>query len=1376
VDFRLHENQDAAAGEGAPQLVAGRYRIERQLGRGGMASVYEVVDVANERRLALKRLHPVTDPRKRKRSIQLFEREFHTLAQLAHPRVVEVFDYGVDDGGPYYTMELLDGGDLNQQAPVPWQHACSLARDICSALSLLHSRRMVYRDLSPRNVRCTSDGLAKLIDFGALLAMGPCRQVVGTPAYCSPEVLNLQLLDQRTDLYSLGATLYYTLVGRHAYPARDFATLREQWRARPLLPSEIVPGIPAALDGLVLDLMHLDPSGRPANAAEVMERLAAIEGRTLDENLLVPQSYLSTPTLVGRETSLSRARARIMRAVRGRGGALLIEGASGVGRSRLLEAALLEAKLSGALVVQADAVDGHSDYGAVRALADQLLEAAPDAALAAAQPAFGVLGHAVPALLARVEGAALHAFDGPEQVRAHVQQALREWLLAISRERALVVAIDDVHAIDEPSAAFVALLAHEVRHSSLLVAVTAEAGAQANSPSALKLLAAAASKITLDDLQLEATEQLLSSVFGDVPHVQMLAHRLHAIANGNPRDVMQLAQHLVDCGVVSYKAGAWSLPANVDQGDLPTNMAQALRARVDALSADAREFGRAMALCPERGVSLDEALSLSEHGQSARAIAALDELIQAQVVSLAGELYVIARRTWVPALCADTSDGDARRLHLKLAELFERRGDEGFRVAQHLLRAGEHERGLDALVAHAEQSQKLTDENADAFFKLLQSMPSDWFQCYQEAIALCESLGRPKRYAFTLRSRLAGIAAFMGTVDVTQQLALLDHLARESGLCDFDALDPAMEPMPRLVKALETAQARYAASSDFERVLDPVSAIRALGRAMIQSVAVAATSLDLELLRALPSLAPLLPLSPALGVVSMLAQGTGLRMAGHIEEARQIYVNLLDRAGQPDRAGLDETHQRYMTLGVMNGFGLLDASLGLDSSLAIAKTIEADPMYQVNALLIRMLYHLWQGNTREADKLRQRVDLIRIQSSPKQWFEGTHLLGQIVAGAAADDLTRTKQTLEEIDVLAQRYRAWVPVRHYALGEYQRIRGDHANALAAFDAALALMQPAGHQLWPNIAGARSRALFELGRHEQAREFAQASLHTAQSEGLGYVCNFIRMPLALACAKLGDAAAALAHAQAVIDGVTAIGGKGLLSVLAYETRACVAVYLGDQLAFNRHAALCAEQLRAASSQLLTAKYEKLRMVARRTETRLDSLMLETIEQTEQFTGSELTSLLDGCSGTHERAQQALTILLRHSGASDGFLYTLGERGPELVAQVGSHEIPSRMASMVRDFLDVELRDEDVQTAAVSPAEISGSLGPEWTASQGERFRFVLLAHPSPAGHAITGVAVALVQSGRAFAYPGPTAIQLSRILQDNGDAVPAIVAPR
>jgi serine/threonine-protein kinase len=178
-----------AAGEAVPERIGGRYRVLEELGRGGMARVYLVED-GSGRRLALKQLQRTGTETHDQVASELFEREFRTLAQLSHPRVIEVYDYGIGEVRPYYTMELLDGSDLRALSPLPWRRACELVFDVCSSLALLHSRRLVHRDVSPRNVRCTPDGYAKLIDFGAMVQMGPCAQVVGTPAFVAPEVVH----------------------------------------------------------------------------------------------------------------------------------------------------------------------------------------------------------------------------------------------------------------------------------------------------------------------------------------------------------------------------------------------------------------------------------------------------------------------------------------------------------------------------------------------------------------------------------------------------------------------------------------------------------------------------------------------------------------------------------------------------------------------------------------------------------------------------------------------------------------------------------------------------------------------------------------------------------------------------------------------------------------------------------------------------------------------------------------------------------------------------------------------------------------------------------------------------------------------------------
>src|ERR1700755_1325703 len=192
--------------------VAGRYQLAELLGRGGMAEVYRATDLNSGREVALKRLLP--DQATRHAAVAaLFEREFHILAELRHPHVIAVYDYGrADDDTPYYTMELLDGGDLRERAPLPWREVCRLMFDVCSALALLHSRRLLHRDITPRNIRCTQTGSAKLIDFGAMSPMSAGgSDVVGTPAFTAPETLQRLALDGRTDLYSVGATLYYAL-------------------------------------------------------------------------------------------------------------------------------------------------------------------------------------------------------------------------------------------------------------------------------------------------------------------------------------------------------------------------------------------------------------------------------------------------------------------------------------------------------------------------------------------------------------------------------------------------------------------------------------------------------------------------------------------------------------------------------------------------------------------------------------------------------------------------------------------------------------------------------------------------------------------------------------------------------------------------------------------------------------------------------------------------------------------------------------------------------------------------------------------------------------------------------------------------------------
>jgi serine/threonine protein kinase len=156
--------------------VADRYRVDAVVATGGAGTVYRVLDLRSNAELALKCLRTNKQDAS---AARLFRAEYQTLCQLTHPRIVRAYDYGVTAFGPYYTMELLDGIDVREAAPLPALEVCRLLRDVASALAMLHARRLLHRDVSYRNVRCTASGHAKLIDFGAMMPIGAAAELIG---------------------------------------------------------------------------------------------------------------------------------------------------------------------------------------------------------------------------------------------------------------------------------------------------------------------------------------------------------------------------------------------------------------------------------------------------------------------------------------------------------------------------------------------------------------------------------------------------------------------------------------------------------------------------------------------------------------------------------------------------------------------------------------------------------------------------------------------------------------------------------------------------------------------------------------------------------------------------------------------------------------------------------------------------------------------------------------------------------------------------------------------------------------------------------------------------------------------------------------------
>jgi hypothetical protein len=1348
----------SAAREEEPVLVGGRYLLGEALGEGGVAIVQRARDTVTGRDVALKHLRVDTRTDK-ERAVELFRQEFHVLSQLVHPRIVSVYDYGVaDDGAPYYTMELLDGGDLLDRVPCEWRTACALARDVCSVLSLIHSRRMVYRDLSPKNVRCTDDGRAKLLDFGALSPMGPAKLFVGTPAIAAPEAVHLQPLDARTDLYSLGATLYFALTGRRPYPANSLAQLYELWQKPPPPPSAFAADVPPALDGLVMELLQLDAGLRPSSAAETLDRLSGIAGLERDETArLVSSAYLSTPTLIGRDTSLERFRRRMKAAFAGSGGSVLVRGPRGVGRTRFLDACVLEAKIAGAIVLRADASDAVAgEYGVARALAAQLLEAAPEIARGRAEPRLETLCLVVPAL--REQRTSTTASRPAPVLSTAIQPALREWFTSVAEERPLFIALDDADRIDLPSLALIALLAREATGRKLIVGATLPSEGGAPQSNALKLLVQESRTIALASLSAARAERLLRSLFGDVPNVQAAAHRLHAVSNGLPRDLMQLAQHLVDRGLARYSSGSWSLPQQLDAGDLPADMAHARRAKVDALSPQARRLAQAFALGPGGRYTFGECVALHEQGEPGRVMSALDELIKTEFVALSDNDYSLSSLGWRDPLVQSLEPSEARPLYLKLAAMCEKRPGEGIRVAGYLFDAGEEQRGLDALVAFSEASIVQTAASMEAFAQLLQSLPDDWLALCDRGLELCNKYQRGESDSVAILSRVNGIASQL-PFDVAKYFApLIKQLTHDAGLDIHATLDDALPPLERIKKSIALASARHKSENGKGSVLAPEAAVQRFGQTIASAVGSVAATLSVELLTLLPPLAPLAPLSAALASWQTLVDGVAARVRGQSERARQVYEQQLVRISAPDRGGLEATYHTAQLLGITHALGMLEAAMGLEQSLERAKELESSPLHEVNAIRIRMLYALWQGDVAEADRHESQAELLSIERARRQTNEGGHLLRQILAHAAMDDLTRVRRTIDAIEPLARHAAGWQAVLKWANAEYQRIRGNSSAALEHVLSALSSMHPAGHPIWAEAAATHVRILVITNRSEEAKAAGLAYLEEADRRGIGYERNYIRMPLSIAFARLGETAEAVAHADGVIATFAALGTTGLNLGLAYETRARVALGTSSEAEFQKYLALCGACYGATAGPL-AARYERLVRDARLTGTVTIETKVAGFETlTPADTSTRMAERLDQAEDPRERAQRVLELLLENSGAAEGFL--LGIQGDELVlkARIGQTELSESMLASARKYLAEQCRSDELTLVADAAATEVKS---QWTVNGSHVYRPVILSHEVDDTLAITGLALLRTELGGYFRHPATTATQLSRL---------------
>lgn len=545
-----------------------RFRARDLLGRGGMGTVLRVFDEEMAREVALKTLPSLSAEER-----LALKNEFRSVAGLTHPNLVELYELFVETDAVYFTMELLEGQDFvahvrgvrrKQDSVGPPRGAwvdrlLDALGQLDAGLSVIHAAGRIHRDIKPSNVHVTATGRVVLLDFGIALDLGRASRghghsghTAGTLEYMAPEQMWGVDLTPAADFHALGVMLFEAITGQLPYTGKRLAALSGKLRGPVPRPSDLVLGVPPALDALVAGLLEPEPQRRATGAG--VRRVLAELGAPGD----AAATWVDRDApFVGRERELALLHGALQRAVGGAGVLVRIEGPSGIGKTEVVRHFLAKAlrdcdalALRGCCHPQ-ESVPYKAFDGAIDALAEALCDLPPVRLPELAAGQAGALLRVFPALTA-VPSLAAAPFDGdgvePHELRRLAFDALHELLVALSRMRAVVVWIDDMQWGDTDSVLLLRELLERSTPALFLVAYRSEDVAQSAVLRDVAVAAArsgqAGERVCLTPLDGASAQALAASLLGHGLDREPLIDAVTAEAAGSPFFIGELARHV----------------------------------------------------------------------------------------------------------------------------------------------------------------------------------------------------------------------------------------------------------------------------------------------------------------------------------------------------------------------------------------------------------------------------------------------------------------------------------------------------------------------------------------------------------------------------------------------------------------------------------------------------------------------------------------------------------------------------------------------------------------------------------------------------------------------------------------------------------------
>ena len=693
------------------QKLSSRYEVISELGRGGMGVVYRAFDPLLNREVAVKLIPPaLLSPEAEQR----FQREAQLVAQMDYPAIVSIYDFGKHDGSLFFVMPVVHGTNLRafmREQTFTLGEVIEIGVQVADALDYSHSRGVIHRDIKPENIMVArEDGdrvRVRIMDFGLARAAAESRltktgTIAGTLAYLSPEQVASRGVDQRSDIYSLGAVLYECLTGEPPFSGELQSILYRIVHEIPQPPRSRGAAINEDLEAVILSCIEKEPAKRPQRAREVSEALSRCQSRLHDSDLT--KSVMMTRTMVlprpalspfiGREKEVAELQKRLNAAVSGECQFVVVSGDPGAGKTRLLDEIENLAKARKLLVLHGRSVeqDGAFPYqGFCEAIQEYFRVKTPGSAgsidlsdlatdLLSLFPMLTEISEIRSASTSESNVAQIAGPQGPEN-RTHIFELLARTLTRIAAGKPLILFLEDLHAAEVSIEALQYIVRRLGPTPTLIVGTYRSTEVDSRGP-LLRMLESFRgdrrfASITLGPFAPSDHRLFLQTLIGEADLSQSLVERLYESTEGNPFFTKELVRSLLDSGGIAQdNTGSWSLSAEtgLSTDALPATIQQAVEKRIERLPEDLREV---LSIASVIGKSLDFRDLETLAGEKEDVEDAVDRLLKDGLLEeereSRGDRISFSSTVVRDFLYGAISRRKRRSLHRKYAEHIERR-------------------------------------------------------------------------------------------------------------------------------------------------------------------------------------------------------------------------------------------------------------------------------------------------------------------------------------------------------------------------------------------------------------------------------------------------------------------------------------------------------------------------------------------------------------------------------------------------------------------------------------------------------------------------------------------------------------------------------